>query len=1282
MKKLVLGLFLLLSTMGMVKADHILGGDITYTHLKDLKYQVKVTIFRDCGECMLDGRGGGGNGKDCGGFDLFLYTSESSDCGRSLVTKVDLTKVTFQSILNTCPGVRSQCSSVPNFGYGIEAHYFLGEVDFSDYKEFNNCGMELFVQMSLRKSDLTNVSGTNTFCTYSYINPWIAHNSPQFNNRPSLLLNCNRTFSESVLESFSADDSIEVKMGIPVKSRSDKLTYNVGYGKDRPLKVYCNGSETCPADPTTSPATGFYINSSTGQVVFTPVNCSEKAVVAYDVTKWIQDTNGKWIIVSMVRRDVQYTVDKISGNNPPVISSKVPDVLSSCVGTSNSITISATDARTQTPNGPAPSDTVRFKILGSVPGLSYKLVETDNAPFYELSLTWSPTVSNLNEDRYIVVRAYDNACPLNAYDEQIIKLETKANPDLLSNVRLLDCGNIEITDLGSSKGNWKYMVVNLDKKTALSGTERNDTVVIPEEGVQNIRITLTSSDNCISAADTTITISRDDILKDYIPSELTSYEGCSADSIKLSAKSKEEDPILIQWLVNGLPVSQDQNWVLAPDQIRKTDVVELYIAHNENGLTCFDREKIDITINRSPEIDVWTEKNICYGAPDLNLNDGVSPQGGEWFQKTGTNDWEKVENNVFVTTDWEFKHFDITYKMKYVVTDQLTGCSAEAPAVIQLRRVPQMELKDVEMCAASGKVSLKLFVTRPFLYETGNYTWLGDPGLDKFITDDIGDWLIIPDNTTGQFRLIATNTTQYGCTNKDTGYITLLDEAHIDLGDPGILCQSNEELSLSELTRVNLESGVWFSNTNPEWVIDGNLSPDACGKVEVTYIIDQYGCYDSKSLELDIRCKPKFKTDLPDTVCKNLENLHLNAEPVGGQWSGQGVQFRDLDLKQVSGDLQLTYTIKDGLCSFIEDVQLYVAESPVLTIAEYPQKICEGELIRVDGIHAENCDFEVSSGGGILYPEPGGFTYKPSPAETSLGVAHFDFHIEGIGVCNNIDSRISTKINPNPSIRFTAEKYRGCEPFELKLNAVSTNPNVDLSDVTFQWNFGDPLSGNDNFSTKANPTHTYLRSGVYDITVNTQHTLGCKARASMDGVITVSESPQADFTMDPDGIVSTLEPKVSFINNSIGSNLTYKWDFGNNNFRSSINPTFSFSSDTGNYPVTLTVTNEFGCSRSVTKNVYVAPDIQIFIPNAFTPNGKGPPESETFGVRGLNIKDLHAVIYNRWGQVVGEFHGPTGEWDGTNNGVPSLPGVYLYEIKVVSVTGHVYEYQGTLTLIR
>ena len=76
------------------------------------------------------------------------------------------------------------------------------------------------------------------------------------------------------------------------------------------------------------------------------------------------------------------------------------------------------------------------------------------------------------------------------------------------------------------------------------------------------------------------------------------------------------------------------------------------------------------------------------------------------------------------------------------------------------------------------------------------------------------------------------------------------------------------------------------------------------------------------------------------------------------------------------------------------------------------------------------------------------------------------------------------------------------------------------------------------------------------------------------------------------------------------------------------------------------------------------------IPNVFTPNGDGVNDVFKYGQ--AYGKDIHTVIYNRWGKKIKEFSGNEG-WDGKD----SPAGVYYYTITLENEV-----YKGTVTLIR
>lgn len=91
----------------------------------------------------------------------------------------------------------------------------------------------------------------------------------------------------------------------------------------------------------------------------------------------------------------------------------------------------------------------------------------------------------------------------------------------------------------------------------------------------------------------------------------------------------------------------------------------------------------------------------------------------------------------------------------------------------------------------------------------------------------------------------------------------------------------------------------------------------------------------------------------------------------------------------------------------------------------------------------------------------------------------------------------------------------------------------------------------------------------------------------------------------------------------------------------------------------------------------------VNVPNVFTPNGDG--KNDVFCVQAFSVEAFEAVILNRWGRKVYEWHDPEGGWDGRINGKYASPGTYYY---IVTARGREksnppkYVKKGALLLVR
>ncbi len=121
---------------------------------------------------------------------------------------------------------------------------------------------------------------------------------------------------------------------------------------------------------------------------------------------------------------------------------------------------------------------------------------------------------------------------------------------------------------------------------------------------------------------------------------------------------------------------------------------------------------------------------------------------------------------------------------------------------------------------------------------------------------------------------------------------------------------------------------------------------------------------------------------------------------------------------------------------------------------------------------------------------------------------------------------------------------------------------------------------------------------------------------------------------------------------------------------------------------TIVAETIYGCTASDTATYTVeCQKDQVFIPNAFSPDGDGV--NDILMVRGKGVATVKSFrIFNRFGQVVFEkqnffANDPTAGWNGRIGGVPASADVYVYTAEVQCTAGGItFTYKGNVTLFR
>ena len=205
----------------------------------------------------------------------------------------------------------------------------------------------------------------------------------------------------------------------------------------------------------------------------------------------------------------------------------------------------------------------------------------------------------------------------------------------------------------------------------------------------------------------------------------------------------------------------------------------------------------------------------------------------------------------------------------------------------------------------------------------------------------------------------------------------------------------------------------------------------------------------------------------------------------------------------------------------------------------------------------------------------------------------------------------------------------------------------------------------------SNATATNLSSGSYTCTVT--DATGCSEIINI--TLTNNSLPVADAGQD-----ITIEEGLSIQLSATGGQ-TYSWSPADGLSCTDCQSPVALPSGSTIYCVTATDAN--GCSD--TSCVKVTVDIvcgEVYVPNAFSPDGSNDPENEKQCVYGKCIQSMEFSIYTRWGQKVFETTDQKKCWDGTFKGEKLNTGVYVYYLKATLTDGTNINRKGDVSLIR
>ena len=357
-----------------------------------------------------------------------------------------------------------------------------------------------------------------------------------------------------------------------------------------------------------------------------------------------------------------------------------------------------------------------------------------------------------------------------------------------------------------------------------------------------------------------------------------------------------------------------------------------------------------------------------------------------------------------------------------------------------------------------------------------------------------------------------------------------------------------------------------------------------------------------------------------------------------------------------------TATIVNGPCSVTDSITVSPEEAAQVELPD-DQLVCSDDLIT---IHTGNTN-------GVVFVWSESPTFNPAlPFDGDSAVIapkkNGIYYVQAINAagCSVTDS---VKIN-NAAVEIDAEpaNRKICQGDSTEL----TLTNLDPEDIlTYVWT--------PSLDQIANPVVAPTASTSYIAQASNQY--GCSDTMVFN--VRVIDMAVVAEVIGKDTVCPGQSTELLATATTNATSVSYSWTPANSlTGEETANPTAAPSETT---VYTVTAVAEDLCPDTASVIVYFmsgeCAEPYIFVPKAFTPNSDG--NNDFFIVRGMDIKEVYFVVWNRWGEKVYETSDPQAAgWDGTFNGKELTSDSYAWSLQVTCGNGEIYIDKGDVTLLK
>lgn len=519
-----------------------------------------------------------------------------------------------------------------------------------------------------------------------------------------------------------------------------------------------------------------------------------------------------------------------------------------------------------------------------------------------------------------------------------------------------------------------------------------------------------------------------------------------------------------------------------------------------------------------------------------------------------------------------------------------------------------------------------------------------------------------PLNSTIHLEVIPQN----GTTCSDTLHLTVANNSpNADAGrDTAICVGSSTRLGAAAV------SGTTYSWSPVDFLSNPNIArPVTTPPVTTTYIVTATnlanGCIDQDTVTITVNAVPTalFEPD-PDQCLTGNSFTFTNTSVSGSTYSWD---FGDGDVSSQTNPVHSylaarSYTVKlvttaVGGCQDSTTHTVTVHANPTVT-ANNDLTLCRGKSIQLHAAGAQL--YEWTPAQGLSCDD------CQNPVASPLtSASYFVKGINNFG-CPGYDTVAITVFQP------------------IQIN-VSPDAVICAKDTV-------NLSANGAASYIWSPTHglssTTIANPVATPSVTTRYrVIGFDGNSCFTDTayVTITVNPLPTLQLGPDltlatGTIHTFNPVATK-----GPIVLWQWTPSTNlSCTDCPTPSATVKTDITYHAM---VENIYGCRAVDSVNIKTfCEGSQVFIPNAFTPDGDGV--NDVLMVRAKGVETIRLLrIFTRWGELVFEKanfppNSPLYGWDGKIRGVTAPAEVYVYTAEVTCDNLQTYTYKGNITILK